>query len=60
MNGRVGTVFADGHYDLSAWIRNAADVHYVNLLYPAATGSGGYFGWPAEPRTFGVTLKANW
>jgi iron complex outermembrane receptor protein len=60
VNGRVGTVFADGHYDLSAWIRNAADVHYVNLLYPAATGSGGYFGWPAEPRTFGVTLKANW
>ena len=60
VNLRIGTIFNDGHYDLSAWVRNAADARYFYMVITAATGSGGYFGIPAEPRTAGVTLKANW
>lgn len=58
VNLRVGTTFGDGRYDFSAWVRNLGDARYFYMVFPAATGSGGYFGIPAEPRMFGVTLKA--
>ena len=59
VNLRTGVTFGDGRYDVSAWVRNASDARYFNMVTPAATGSGGYFAFPAEPRTAGVTLKAN-
>lgn len=59
VNLRIGTSLNDGRYDISVWVHNASDARYFNMVTPAATGSGGYFAFPAEPRTTGVTLKAN-
>ncbi len=56
-NLKVGATVKN--FDLSAWVRNVGDAHYYYTILPAATGSGGYFGIPAEPRTVGVTLKAS-
>jgi iron complex outermembrane receptor protein len=58
VNARVGATFGDGRYDIQAWVRNASDARYFYMVLPAVTGSGGYLGIPAEPRTTGVTLKA--
>jgi iron complex outermembrane recepter protein len=56
-NIRVGATFRN--FDLSAWVRNVGDAHYYYMILPAATGSGGYVGIPAEPRMVGVTFKAS-
>ena len=56
-NLRVGATFRN--YDMSVWVRNVGDARYHYTIFPTATGSGGYAGTPAEPRTIGVTLQAS-
>jgi len=56
-NLRVGATFRN--YDMSVWVRNVGDARYYYTIFPTATGSGGYAGTPAEPRTIGVTLQAS-
>ncbi|NLR70406.1 TonB-dependent receptor [Novosphingobium sp. ERN07] len=58
VNVRGGVSFADGRYEISAFMRNATDKDY--LL--DAGNTGGAFGIPtfipAEPRMFGAALTA--
>ena len=43
--------------ELTVWIKNLADERTFAPVFPAATGAGGYFANPGEPRTVGVTLR---
>lgn len=58
VNARAGLSFADGRYEVAAWIRNATNEDY--LL--DAGNTGGSFGIPtfipAEPRFYGMQLTA--
>ncbi|WP_052215809.1 TonB-dependent receptor [Sphingomonas sp. ERG5] len=61
-NFRIGTTFAKGRYDLSAWINNAFDKKYFqNLSTTAIVGTSpfAYAGQLGAPRTIGATLRAS-
>ncbi|MGH6612578.1 TonB-dependent receptor [Sphingomonas sp.] len=61
-NFRIGTAFAKGRYDLSAWISNAFDKKYFqNLSTTAIVGTSpfAYAGQLGTPRTIGATLRAS-
>jgi iron complex outermembrane receptor protein len=56
VNLHAGVKFADGSWDLSAWVHNAANFHYwINVV--ASTG-GLISGNVGDPLTAGVTLRA--
>jgi iron complex outermembrane receptor protein len=57
VNLRAGVTY--DKYDLSVWVRNTGDARYYYQVITAATGSGGYVAIPAEPRMFGVRLRAS-
>ena len=59
VSARLGVRSPHGHYELSAWVRNAFDARSFYMVIPASTGSGGYYAIPAEPRFFGATLKTS-
>jgi len=43
--------------DVAIWVKNISDERTFAPVFPAATGAGGYFANPGEPRTFGLTLN---
>jgi iron complex outermembrane receptor protein len=55
-NLRAG--FRTGDFDIFGWVRNAFDVHYMELLQVAPGNVGLIAGQPGDPRTFGGTIKA--
>jgi iron complex outermembrane receptor protein len=60
-NFRLGASFADGKYDVSAWVNNAFDKKYFqNLSTNSIVGSSpfAYAGQLGTPRTAGLTLRA--
>jgi len=60
VNARIGAHFGD-RYDASLWVDNLANqVYFQNLAAASITGAGayGFSGALGEPRTFGVTLRA--
>lgn len=42
--------------EIAIWVRNISDERSFAPVFPAATGAGGYFATPKEPRSVGVTL----
>jgi iron complex outermembrane receptor protein len=48
-----------GGVDVSAWVRNAFDRDYYDFLVVGPGNTGLIAGQPADPRTYGVTIKAN-
>ena len=59
LNLHVGITPASGRWDLSFWIHNALDVHYITqnqILVTNATGA--YGAQVGDPLMFGVTLRA--
>ncbi len=56
-SANVGYVFPNGRYSVTAWIRNIEDKGAM-LHYIAATGALRDKGVPLQPRTFGLTLRA--
>lgn len=54
-NVRVG--FRAEGFDIYGWVRNAFDVHYLELLQVAPGNVGLIAGTPGDPRTFGGTVK---
>ncbi len=56
-NFRVG-FRTDAGWDLSGWVRNAFDTNYYEVLALQSGSTGLVVGQPADPRTYGVTLKA--
>jgi iron complex outermembrane receptor protein len=55
-NFRVGFRTNDG-LDLSLWLRNAFDKDYYEQLTVTPSNTGLIAGQPADPRTFGATLR---
>jgi iron complex outermembrane receptor protein len=57
-NGRLGYLSANGHWDISAWIKNAGDEKYRTHVFSQRDGRIAFalFG---EPRTYGLTLTYN-
>jgi iron complex outermembrane recepter protein len=58
LNGRIGFK-ADSGWDFYVWGRNLADTEYFEILATASGGSGLVVGTLGDPRTVGVTLRAN-
>jgi len=57
---RVGAVFKQGKYDVSAWVENAFDKkYYLNLSTTSIVGTSpfAFAGQLGAPRTFGATLR---
>ncbi len=48
-----------GGVDVSGWVRNAFDRNYYELLVVGPGNTGLIAGQPADPRTYGVTIKAS-
>ncbi len=57
VNVRIGFRSSNG-WDLYFWTRNLFDKNYYELLSPGFGGTGLYVGQPGDPRTFGVTFRA--
>jgi iron complex outermembrane receptor protein len=55
--GRIGFRAANG-WDVYLWGRNLLDEEYFELLAAQPGNSGLYVGQPADPRTYGITLRA--
>lgn len=61
LNLRVGTRFGDGRYDVALWANNVTNqTYYLNVSTASIIGAGvfGVSGQPGVPRTYGVTLRA--
>ncbi len=56
-NFRAGFRTPDG-LNVFAWVRNAFDEEYFELLAVGPSNTGLIAGQPGDPRTFGVTVKA--
>lgn len=56
-NFRAG-LRTDGGFDLFAWVRNAFDQQYFEQLQVPSGNTGLIVGNPGDPRTFGMTIKA--
>jgi iron complex outermembrane recepter protein len=57
---RIGALFAQGKYDLSAWVENAFDKkYYQNLSTNSIVGASpfAFAGQLGAPRTYGLTLR---
>ncbi|MFM7028197.1 MAG: TonB-dependent receptor [Chakrabartia sp.] len=54
-NFRLG--FRGDGFDVFGWVRNAFDVHYIDLLQVAPGNVGLIAGTPGDERTWGGTLK---
>ena len=56
-NFRLGYRTDDG-WDVVAWVRNAFDEDYFEVLATQSGSTGLVVGQPADPRTYGVTVRA--
>jgi iron complex outermembrane receptor protein len=57
-NFRLGYRIDKG-WDVYAWVRNAFDEEYFELLSTQSSSTGLVVGQPGDPRTYGLTLKAS-
>jgi iron complex outermembrane recepter protein len=57
LNGRLGFRSSNG-WDIFLWGKNLLQEEYFELLAAQPGNSGLYVGQPADPRTYGVTLRA--
>jgi len=48
---------ADNGWDVTAWVRNAFDEDYFEVLATQSGSTGLVVGQPGDPRTWGVTLR---
>lgn len=51
--------FRGDGFDVFAWVRNAFDVNYIDLLQVAPGNTGLIAGQPGDPRTWGGTIKVS-
>ncbi|MDF2456360.1 MAG: TonB-dependent receptor [Cytophagaceae bacterium] len=59
VNGRLGFRSSDNVFSAFIWARNITDFHYFEQLLPATGNAGHYAAVLGDPRTYGVTLRAN-
>jgi iron complex outermembrane receptor protein len=56
-NASLGIGFSNG-MELMLWGRNLTDDQYITTAFPGVAQPGTYSGYPNQPRTYGVTLRA--
>jgi iron complex outermembrane receptor protein len=56
-NFRAGVRMSE-RWDIYAWVRNAFDKNYFELLATQSGNTGLVVGQPGDPRTYGVTVRA--
>jgi iron complex outermembrane receptor protein len=56
-NFRLGYRVENG-WDVTAWVRNAFNTHYFEVLALQSGSTGLVVGQPADPRTWGMTVRA--
>jgi len=54
-NLRLG--YRNRGWDIMAWVRNAFDTHYFELLATQSGSTGLVVGQPGDPRTYGLTVR---
>jgi len=57
LNASFGIGFSNG-MELMLWGRNLTDDEYITTAFPGVAQPGTYSGYPNQPRTYGVTLRA--
>lgn len=57
-NFRVGLTFADGDYEVSAFVENAFDESYALRIYDSPAFPGSYSAFFGPSRTYGAELRA--
>jgi outer membrane receptor protein involved in Fe transport len=57
LNGSIGLASQDGSWEVQIWGRNLADEEYLQGGFNS-TLPGNINGYPGDPRTWGVTLRA--
>jgi iron complex outermembrane recepter protein len=56
-NFRLG--YREGDFNIFAWVRNAFDEEYFELLSVQSGSTGLIIGQPGDPRTYGLTVSAS-
>lgn len=59
VNFRGGYRSDDGRWEIFGWVRNAFNENYFEFLSPVSGNSGLIVGQLGDPRTYGLTLRAN-
>ncbi len=57
VNASMG--FTKDNFDVTLWGRNLFEDEYISTNFPTTAQPGSISGYPNMPRTYGVTLKAN-
>ena len=57
LNASMGISFSHG-LELTLWGRNLTDDQFLITAFPTVAQKGSYSGYPNQPRTYGVTLRA--
>ncbi|HET8612039.1 MAG TPA: TonB-dependent receptor [Sphingomonas sp.] len=58
-DARLGLRPPDGRWDLSLYVRNLFDAHYISIVNPSAFNTGQSTAILGDPRTFGMTFKVS-
>jgi len=58
-NARVGYRFSEDKYEVSLWAKNAFDEDYRNGAFNSVLREGSLSSYHTEPRTYGLTFRAN-
>jgi outer membrane receptor protein involved in Fe transport len=56
-NASLGFGFSNG-LEVTLWGRNLTNDEFLLSAFPAVAQFGSYSGYPNQPRTYGVTLRA--
>ncbi|MDP3867554.1 TonB-dependent receptor [Phenylobacterium sp.] len=59
VNARLSLATAEERWRVEFWARNLFDTEYARRKIPATFQGGSYSAFLGDPRTFGVTLRAN-
>ena len=58
-NAQIGIKTSDGRYEAVVWGRNLTDKRMNMLVFDSVFQGGSWHTFVSEPRTYGLTLKAN-
>ena len=57
LNASFGMTWNNG-LEMILWGRNLTDDQYLLTAFPTVAQAGSFSGYPNQPRTYGVTLRA--
>jgi len=59
VNARLGIAGVDDRWVLELWARNLFDQNFYRRIFPATFQGGSFSGFLGDPRTYGLTIRAN-